>query len=283
MDAIKSGLTRRVLDMLAKLAAEEPRIPDFWKEFGDVIKEGPARIPPTASASRSCCGFDDDRRDSGARTRSLADYRRRQVRRPEARLFPDRGHCLTSSSSPHLEHSARKDRGPAADRSDRPVDREPPDRVLRQVAQRRGPRKLDLLGEESTPAVAADDDRHKGLLKKLRRLLKERVETVNVSRTARRFPAMRRRGGARTQPAAAPHAGGDRPGIAASRPISEINADHPLAAKLAAEADETRFAELAHILVDPCLAGGRVAVGQSGGLCTTRNRSAAGVECIGNG
>ena len=46
VDAIRSGLTKRVLDMLARLAKEEPeKYATFWKEFGAVLKEGIAQDP----------------------------------------------------------------------------------------------------------------------------------------------------------------------------------------------------------------------------------------------
>ncbi len=44
VEAIRNGLTKRVLDMLAKLAKEEPeKYATFWKEFGAVLKEGVAQ------------------------------------------------------------------------------------------------------------------------------------------------------------------------------------------------------------------------------------------------
>ena len=59
VDAISNGLTKRVLDMLAKLAKDEPeKYATFWKEFGNVIKEGVGPGPrqpgqdPAASALR---------------------------------------------------------------------------------------------------------------------------------------------------------------------------------------------------------------------------------------
>jgi HSP90 family molecular chaperone len=40
---MKSALTKRVLDMLEKLAKNEPeQYKGFWKNFGQVMKEGPA-------------------------------------------------------------------------------------------------------------------------------------------------------------------------------------------------------------------------------------------------
>ena len=52
VEAIRSGLTQRVLDLLARLAKDEPdKYATFWKEFGAVLKEGRGRrIPPTRRA-----------------------------------------------------------------------------------------------------------------------------------------------------------------------------------------------------------------------------------------
>src|SRR5438309_2558996 len=44
VEAIRSSLTKRVLDMLARLAKDEPdKYATFWKEFGAVLKEGVAQ------------------------------------------------------------------------------------------------------------------------------------------------------------------------------------------------------------------------------------------------
>ena len=44
VEAIRSGLTKRVLDLLARLAKDEPeKYATFWKEFGTVLKEGMAQ------------------------------------------------------------------------------------------------------------------------------------------------------------------------------------------------------------------------------------------------
>ncbi|TGV62821.1 molecular chaperone HtpG, partial [Mesorhizobium sp. M2D.F.Ca.ET.160.01.1.1] len=43
IDSMKSALTKRSLDMLEKLATDKPeQYATFWKEFGQVLKEGPA-------------------------------------------------------------------------------------------------------------------------------------------------------------------------------------------------------------------------------------------------
>jgi molecular chaperone HtpG len=43
--------------------------------------------------------------------------------------------------------------------------------------------------------------------------------------------------------------------IPASKPVFELNPDHPLVVRLNAETDDTRFGDLAHILYDQAVLG----------------------------
>ena len=104
VEAIRGGLTKRVLDMLARLAKDEPeKYATFWKEFGAVLKEGVvAGSRPTRR--RSCAllrfasthirGDNPDGEPGGVRrahearpgTHLLRD--RRERRRPPAAARP---------------------------------------------------------------------------------------------------------------------------------------------------------------------------------------------------
>ena len=56
IDSMKSALTKRVLDMLEKLAKNEPeQYKSFWKNFGQVMKEGPAEDFANKEKSPACC------------------------------------------------------------------------------------------------------------------------------------------------------------------------------------------------------------------------------------
>ena len=48
VDSIRSALTKRILDMLTKMAKSEPeKYATFWNQFGAVLKEAQARIMAT--------------------------------------------------------------------------------------------------------------------------------------------------------------------------------------------------------------------------------------------
>ncbi|TPN73580.1 molecular chaperone HtpG, partial [Mesorhizobium sp. CU3] len=75
IDSMKSALTKRVLDMLEKLAKNEPeQYKGFWKNFGQVMKEGPAEDFANKEKIAGLLRFASTHGDDGEQTVSLADY-----------------------------------------------------------------------------------------------------------------------------------------------------------------------------------------------------------------
>ncbi|MEM8290417.1 molecular chaperone HtpG, partial [Morganella morganii] len=75
IDSMKSALTKRVLDMLEKLAKNEPeQYKTFWKNFGQVLKEGPAEDFGNKEKIAGLLRFASTGDDSGEQSVALADY-----------------------------------------------------------------------------------------------------------------------------------------------------------------------------------------------------------------
>jgi len=75
VEAIRSGLTRRVLDLLARLSKDEPpKYATFWKEFGTVLKEGVAQDPANQAAILPLLRFASTHESSDTPSVALADY-----------------------------------------------------------------------------------------------------------------------------------------------------------------------------------------------------------------
>src|SRR5690242_1585656 len=75
VEAIRSGLTRRVLDLLARLAKDEPeKYAAFWKEFGAVLKEGLAQDPANQASLLPLLRFASTHEAGDTPSVSLADY-----------------------------------------------------------------------------------------------------------------------------------------------------------------------------------------------------------------
>ncbi|RMN54719.1 Chaperone protein HtpG, partial [Pseudomonas syringae pv. apii] len=109
IDSMKSALTKRVLDMLEKLAKNEPeQYKGFWKNFGQVLKEGPAEDFANKEKIAGLLRFASTSDDSGEQSVSLADYLAR------GKEGQDKIYYLTGESyaqvrnSPHLEVFRKK-------------------------------------------------------------------------------------------------------------------------------------------------------------------------------
>ena len=252
LDAMRSALTRRVLDMIGKLAKNSPDdFKTFYGEFGEVLKEGIVEDPQNRERIAGLLRFYSTRTDGEEPTRSLADYVEAMAEGQDSIYYVVADSLAAARKSPHLE--ALKDRDIEVlllvDRLDAWLTghlTEFDGKSFSDVA--RG--ELALPDSDDKVTTDALNEEHKPLLKKIRRVLRDEVEAVNVSRrlvsspaclvTAENDPGPQMR---RLLEAS----GQDMP---EAKPVFEINPGHPLVERLADEADEHRFADLTRILLD---------------------------------
>jgi molecular chaperone HtpG len=97
------------------------------------------------------------------------------------------------------------------------------------------------------------DDEHKPLLKKVKKVLKDRVEAVQVSRRLVESPACVVAGESELNPQLRRMLEASGQSLPESKPILEINIEHPLVVRLSAVTDDKRFGEIANILLDHAL------------------------------
>ncbi len=75
IDTIKSGCVKRVLSMLESMATNDTKkYAEFWKEFGEVLKEGPAEDFANKDRIAKLLRFNSTHTDSESETVSLEDY-----------------------------------------------------------------------------------------------------------------------------------------------------------------------------------------------------------------
>ena len=104
VEAMKGGLTRRVLELLAKLAGEEPaKYATFWKEFGAVLKEGLAEDYANREKILPLLRFASTHEAEDAPTVSLKDYVGRMKSGQERIYFVIADSVAAARSSPHIE------------------------------------------------------------------------------------------------------------------------------------------------------------------------------------
>jgi len=255
IDSMKSALTKRVLDMLEKLAKNEPeQYKGFWKNFGQVMKEGPAEDFANKEKIAGLLRFASTCDESGEQSVALADYLAR------AKEGQDKIYYLTGESyaqvknSPHLEVFRKKGIEVLllTDRIDEWLMSylsEFDGKAFVDVA--RGD--LDLGGLDSEEDKKAQEEVAKekeGLVERLKTALGDSVAEVRVSHRLTDSPAILAIGeqDLGLQMRQILEASGQK--VPDSKPIFEFNPGHPLIEKLDNEQSEDRFAELSHILFD---------------------------------
>lgn len=255
VDSMKSALTKRVLDMLEKLASKEPeKYQGFWKTFGQVLKEGPAEDFANKEKIAGLLRFASTQDASGEQSVSLAQYLER------AKEGQDKIYYLTGDSysqvknSPHLEVFRKKGIEVLllTDRID--------EWLMSYLTEFDGKSFVDVArGDLDLGTLDSEEDKKsqeevakakESLVERLKKLFGDQVAEVRVSHRLTDSPAilaigeqdlglqMRQILEASGQP------------VPDSKPIFEINPQHPLIEKLDQEADEDRFAELSWILFD---------------------------------
>ncbi len=255
IDSMKSALTKRVLDMLDKLAKDKPDdYKSFWKQFGQVLKEGPAEDFANKEKIAGLLRFASTSDTSGEQSVSLADYLGR-VKEGQDKVYYLTGESYAQvKNSPHLEVFRKKGIEVLllTDRID--------EWLMSYLTEFDGKQFVDVArGDLDLGKLDSEEDKKaqeeiakakEGLVERLKAALGDEVAEVRVSHRLTDSPAILAIGeqDLGLQMRQILEASGQK--VPESKPIFEINPAHPLIEKLDAEPDEDRFADLSHILFD---------------------------------
>jgi molecular chaperone HtpG len=259
VEAIRNGLTKRVLDMLAKLAKEEPeKYATFWKEFGAVLKEGVAQDTANRPALLQLLRFATTQESGNEPAVSLAQYVER-MKPGQDRIYYVIGESVAAArASPYIERLTQRGLEVLLlfERIDEWVMAQLTGEVEGFPGKRfkdaaRGDLELGTLESESD-RKRLDEERKesKGLLKRVKDAIGDRVLEVRVSDRLADSPACLVLGehdfGAGMRRILA--AGGQA--VPESKPVLELNVGHPLVKHLDGLADAVRFKELSLLLYE---------------------------------
>jgi len=255
VEAIRSGLTKRVLDLLARLAKDEPdKYATFWKEFGAVLKEGIAQDQANQGSILPLLRFASTHNTDNTPSVGLADYVAR-LKPGQERIYYVIGESLEAArGSPAIERL--RERGLEVLLLGERID----EWVMGQLQSYEGKRFKDaargdlelggLVNEADRKEHDAQLKESKGLLKRIKDALGERVVEVRVSERLKESPACLVLGehdlGERLRRILAA-AGQKTPEV---RPVLEVNVGHPLVSYLDGVTDSEQFTELAQLLYD---------------------------------
>ena len=256
VQAIRSGCTRRVLDLLQQLAdGEKEKYARFWAEFGRVLKEGVGEDAANRERLAKLLRFSSTHDDQEMPAHSLPDYVARMKEGQETIYYVTAETFAAAKGSPHLEIFRRKGVEVLLlhDRIDEWLVanlHEFEGKPLASVA--RGA--VDLSKIKGTAPEPADDrpvGSHAELLRALKSALGERVKNVRLSERLTESPSClvadeHDVGGnlARILKAA-----GQK--VPQAKPILEINPRHAIVERL--QPADPRLADWACLLYDQAL------------------------------
>jgi molecular chaperone HtpG len=266
VDAIRGGLTKRVLDMLAKLMKDDvAKYATFWKEFGAVLKEGLAQDTANRERILPLLRFASTHEAGNEPTTSLAQYVERMKPGQDRIYYLIAESVEAARSSPYIEQL--KERGLEVLLLSERID----EWVMGQLEEFEGKRFKDaargdlelgsLEDETEKKRREAASNESEGLLKRVKDALGDRVEAVRTSARLRESPACLVLGehdlGASMRRILS--AAGQK--VPESKPVLEINADHPIVKYLDSVSDADQFKELAQLLYDQAslAEGGQIA------------------------
>ena len=259
IDSMRSALTKRVLDVLEKLAKNDvQQYQLFWDEFGQALKEGVAEDFSNKQKISTLLRFSTTKSDSEVQDQSLKAYVERMQEGQNKIYYVTGENYHTSLNSPHLEVFKKKEIEVLLlhDRIDEWLMShltEFDENQFQDVA--RGA--LDLGDLEDNEEKAEKEKVEKDsadLIARITTLLGDEVEEVRATSRLTDSPAclgiteddmgvqMRR-----IMEAAGQKAPGE------NKRIFEVNPGHPLIEKLSGETSEDRFSDLAKLLYDQAL------------------------------
>ena len=251
LERIKGACVKRVLDLVEKLARDEPeKFDTFHKAFGNTLKEGVAEDFGNRERIAGLLRFASTKGEGAAQATSLQDYIGRMPEGQDTIWYITADSYAAALGSPQLEAFKAKDVEVLLmfDRID--------EWMLGSLTQFDG-KKLKNVAKGELPLDDADKARQEEvgkaaepLLKKLKDLLGDRVSDVKVSARLIESPSCL----ALSDYEMAPHlarllrqAGQEVPD---NKPTLEINPQHALLQRVEAEADEAKAKDLATLLLE---------------------------------
>lgn len=256
--ALRKALTKRSLQMLEKLAKEDAdKYQQFWKEFGLVLKEGPAEDFGNKETIAKLLRFASTHNDSSEQTVSLEDYIARMKEGQKAIYYITADSYVAAKNSPHLELFNKKGIEVLllSDRIDEwmlsyltEFDGKPLQTITKADLDLG-----DLADKEETEAQKEQDKAFDSFIERVKTLLGERVKEVRLTHRLTDTPAVVSTGNDQmTTQMAKLFAAAGQP-VPEVKYTFELNPEHHLVKKVADTADEVEFADWVELLLEQAM------------------------------
>ena len=264
IQSIRTGAVKRVLDLLGGIAKDDTdKYTTFWEHFGRVLKEGVVEDQRNREQIAKLLRFASTHDTEDAQTVSLDDYVGRMKDGQKDIYYITADGYRTARNSPHLEVFDKH--GLEVLLLADPID----EWLVMHLTEYEGkPLTSVMKGELDLGDVAAGDDApeeeekgdHAPVLERFREALSGRIKDARVTRRLSTSPACL----VSEEHEMSRHlerlldAAGQK--VDAAKPILEINPDHPMVVRLAAETEVSRQQDWASLIFDQALLseGGRL-------------------------
>jgi len=262
IDAIRSSIIKRVLTMLSDLAkSDKEKYAQFWREFGQALKEGPAEDFANKEAIANLLRFSSTFNENENQDVSLDDYITRMPPGQEKIYYIAADTFNSARHSPHLE--IFKVKGIEAlllyDRIDEWLMAhltEYQKKPFQSVARGEG-ETLDFAKEKQPEDKPKEKDERqqvafKPILEKVKEALGDKVSAVRLTNRLTSSPSciVVEEGQMTSQMQRLLKSAGQ---AVAYKPILELNPDHLLVKRLEHESAEASFKDLSLILFDQAI------------------------------
>ncbi|MCG6202364.1 molecular chaperone HtpG [Psychromonas antarctica] len=252
---LRGACTKRVLSMLTKFADKnEEEYNSFWKEFGQVLKEGPAEDSKNKEKIAKLFRFSSTETDAIEQTVSLDAYISRMIEGQDKIYFITADSFNAAKNSPHLEVLRKKGIEVLllSDRVDEWLLSHLPEyegKVFTSVTQ--GDLDLGKLdSEEEKKEQEKQETEFASFIDRIKTVLGEKVKDVRLTHRLTSTPSciVADSDDMSTQMAKLMAQMGQP--VPESKPIFELNPEHAMIVKLADMADEELFAQWAELLLE---------------------------------
>lgn len=258
IDSIRSGCTKKVLSLLKTMSEkEQEKYDEFWKIFGKVLKEGVIDAPDHKDDLANLFRFSSTHDDVEEQKVSLKEYVERMQEGQKAIYYVSADTFAKAKNSPHLEIFRKK--GIEVLLFSDPIDEWVTSHMTEfdgKPLQSVNKGALDLGEIQDEDEKKEDEQKSKDyekLAKRISDVLNEKVKEVRATSRLTTSPAClvsdeHDMGRHMEQILKA-----SGQSIPTSKPILEINPDHPIVKKIDVEADEDLFSDWTQILFDQAL------------------------------
>lgn len=255
IEMIHSNAVKKVLGMLTELAADdEQKYATFWKEFGRVLKEGLAEDPGNRESITKLLRYASTSSANATQDVSLEAYIARMKEGQDKIYYNIADSYDAAKDSPLLEVFKKKG-------IEVLLLSDPIDYILEhELSEFNGIQfqsvsrgavdlgKLEDEQEKQEQQKAADE--FKGLVEQIKTVLGEKVKDVRTTTRLTSSPACLVVDEYGIDPGLERLLKAAGQNVPASKPIMEINPNHPIILKMKNESDEQRFSDWSWILFD---------------------------------